>query len=156
MKTIIDICNEHGIELKKAGINKYQALCPLHSEDTPSFTIYSDSDSFFCWGCRAGGDAIELLMQLDDVSFLEAKRILYGENLEDYIKDRIKTREKPINYKLLLNKGVSPVAREMIGNGKSLDKILNLLYNLDNESISTQEQFEKKYKEYINKLRSLK
>lgn len=156
MKTIIDICNEHGIELKKAGINKYQAPCPLHSEKLPSFTVYSGSDSFFCYGCRAGGDAIELLMQLDGVGFLEAKKILYGDNLEDYIKDRTQIRVKPINYKLLLNKGVSSVAREMIEKNVTVDKVLNLLYNLDNETVNTQEEFDLKYKEYINKLRGLK
>lgn len=156
MKTIIDVCTDHGVELKSVGGGKLQGLCPLHREKTPSFTIYSDSDSFFCWGCKASGDAIELLMQLDGVSFLEAKQILYGDNLEDYIKERVQPRQKQINYKLLLNKGISPVAREIIEKKVDVDKILNLLYNLDNENISTQEQFERKYKEYINKLRSLK
>jgi hypothetical protein len=39
---------------------KPTAKCPLHDEDTPSFRFYSDTDSFFCFGCRAAGDVIAL------------------------------------------------------------------------------------------------
>lgn len=34
--------------------------CPLHTEDTPSFRIYRDTDSFYCFGCRHGGDVVAL------------------------------------------------------------------------------------------------
>ena len=36
----------------------YVALCPFHSEKTPSFHVYTDTQSFYCFGCGAGGDVI--------------------------------------------------------------------------------------------------
>lgn len=134
--------------------NRYEEVFCCQTS-TGSFVLEDFILTGNCWGCKASGDAIELLMQLDGVSFLEAKQILYGDNLEDYIKERVQPREKQINYKLLLNKGISPVAREIIEKKVDVDKVLNLLYNLDNEIVLTQEQFEQKYKEYINNLRGI-
>ena len=36
-------------------------LCPFHSEKTPSFTIYPDNQSFYCFGCGAGGDVVTFI-----------------------------------------------------------------------------------------------
>ena len=42
------------VTLRRAGSN-YTGLCPFHSERTPSFTVFPDTQSFFCFGCEAGG-----------------------------------------------------------------------------------------------------
>jgi len=48
--------------------------CPIHGENTPSFTIYDDTDSWYCFGaCSSGGDVIEFVKKMEDVSFSEAK-----------------------------------------------------------------------------------
>lgn len=44
-------------------------ICPFHKESTPSFTIYKDSNSFFCFGCNAHGDAIDAYQRLYNTSF---------------------------------------------------------------------------------------
>ena len=43
------------VNLKRRGKNLI-GLCPFHSEKTPSFTVYPESASFYCFGCGAGGD----------------------------------------------------------------------------------------------------
>jgi hypothetical protein len=56
--------------------NKLIGLCPLHKEKSPSFYIYTKNNSFYCYGCQAGGDAINLMRQLHDFSFVQAVRYL--------------------------------------------------------------------------------
>ena len=55
--SIVDIVSEY-VNLKKRGKN-YVGFCPFHSEHTPSFTVYPDSQSFYCFGCGIGGDVIK-------------------------------------------------------------------------------------------------
>ena len=55
---------DRGIAVRPAGLRKV-ALCPLHSENTPSFTIYCDS-SWYCFGCAEHGDVVSLHARLDN------------------------------------------------------------------------------------------
>ncbi len=57
---ILSIASEH-TRLRKAG-RRYQGLCPLHKEKSPSFSLDPVSGLFYCFGCGAGGDAIKLHM----------------------------------------------------------------------------------------------
>src|ERR1700719_1916888 len=57
---IVAIASEH-TRLRKAG-RRYQGLCPLHKEKTPSFSVDPVQGLFYCFGCGAGGDAIKLHM----------------------------------------------------------------------------------------------
>lgn len=61
--------------LKRAGKN-YVGLCPFHSEKTPSFTVNSDKQIFYCFGCGAGGSVFTFLMKHEGLSFPEAVRML--------------------------------------------------------------------------------
>jgi len=63
-------------KLRKVG-GRYQALCPFHAEDTPSFVIYPDN-SFHCFGCQANGDSIDFVRKLRDFSYNEAIGSLVG------------------------------------------------------------------------------
>ena len=61
--------------LKKAGKN-YQALCPFHSEKTPSFTVSPDKQFYHCFGCGENGSALTFLMEHDRLEFVEAVETL--------------------------------------------------------------------------------
>lgn len=50
----------------------YCGLCPIHGDTSPSFFVYPENQSFFCFGCRAHGDAIALVMQVEHVDFATA------------------------------------------------------------------------------------
>ena len=60
-----------GVKLIKRG-HEYTALCPFHTEKTPSFTINDDKGFYHCFGCGAHGDVISFLMVSEGYSFLEA------------------------------------------------------------------------------------
>ncbi len=63
------------VNLKRAGSN-YNGLCPFHSEKTPSFTVFPSTQSFYCFGCGAGGDAITFVMRTENLDYLSALRVL--------------------------------------------------------------------------------
>lgn len=63
------------VSLKRAG-RLYKGLCPFHSERTPSFTLYPETQSFYCFGCGKGGDVITFTMEINHISYLEAVRSL--------------------------------------------------------------------------------
>lgn len=58
--------------------NGYTCLCPLHPDKNPSFHIWKDSNSWFCWGCNCGGDSIKFAMCLHKMKFHEAVNYLVG------------------------------------------------------------------------------
>ena len=63
------------VNLKRAGSNM-QGLCPFHSEKTPSFTVFTRSNSFYCFGCGAGGDAISFIMKAENLDYPSAVEFL--------------------------------------------------------------------------------
>lgn len=63
------------IDLKKAGAS-LKACCPLHGENTPSFVVTPAKNIFKCFGCGAGGDAIQFVMEHEKISFAEAVRTI--------------------------------------------------------------------------------
>ena len=54
----------------------YIALCPFHSEKTPSFHIYTETQSFYCFGCGAGGDVITFIKRIENLNYIEAVKLL--------------------------------------------------------------------------------
>ena len=54
----------------------YVCNCPFHSEKTPSCTIFMETQSFYCFGCGAGGDVITFIMKIENLSFPEAVTLL--------------------------------------------------------------------------------
>ena len=54
----------------------YVCSCPFHSEKTPSCTVYPEQQSFYCYGCGAGGDAITFIRRIENLSFMESVEML--------------------------------------------------------------------------------
>lgn len=63
------------LTLKRAGSN-YVGLCPFHSEKTGSFTVFSGTKSFYCFGCGAGGDVITFIMKTENLDYPGAVEFL--------------------------------------------------------------------------------
>jgi hypothetical protein len=63
------------LDFRSAGKNLI-ALCPFHSEKSPSFYVYPETNTFHCFGCQENGDVIKLTMHLHGVDFKEAVRML--------------------------------------------------------------------------------
>ena len=63
------------MQLKRRGRNLV-GLCPFHGEKTPSFNIYTENGSFYCFGCGAGGDIITFVMKIENLDYMEAVKFL--------------------------------------------------------------------------------
>ncbi|MBE6573522.1 MAG: DNA primase [Ruminococcaceae bacterium] len=71
---IEDVISQY-VNLKRAGSNT-NGLCPFHSEKSPSFTVYKSSQSFYCFGCGAGGDVITFIMKAENLDYRDALEFL--------------------------------------------------------------------------------
>lgn len=63
------------IELRRRGRNLV-GLCPFHNEKTPSFTVYPETSSYYCFGCGAGGDVIGFVRNIENLDYVEAVKFL--------------------------------------------------------------------------------
>jgi DNA primase len=77
-------------ELRRAGVNRYEGLCPFHEERTPSFGIDPAQKLFYCFGCGEGGDAFKFVQLTEGLDFKGALEYLadrYGVKLEPVEED---------------------------------------------------------------------
>ncbi len=72
--SVTDVIGSH-VQLKRHG-RIYKGLCPFHSEKTPSFTVYPDTQSYYCFGCGAGGDIISFTREINGLTYVEAVKML--------------------------------------------------------------------------------
>ena len=148
---IAEIISQY-VDITRKGRN-LMGICPFHAERTPSFCVYPSSNSFYCFGCGAGGDVITFLRLIEHYSYLEAvkslcdrcgmnfeitdeedeiykkKLLIYQINREAarfYYKCLLgKNGEKARNY--LLSRGVKPSTVKHFGLGYSPDNRFSLI-----------------------------
>lgn len=63
------------VDLKRRGKNLV-GLCPFHNEKTPSFTVYPENGSFYCFGCGVGGDVFSFVRLIENLDYIEAVKLL--------------------------------------------------------------------------------
>ena len=71
---IVDLVSSY-VALSKKG-NKYWGLCPFHSEKTASFSVSPDRQMYYCFGCHKGGGAINFVMEVEGLGFVDAVDVL--------------------------------------------------------------------------------
>jgi DNA primase len=125
---IVDVVSRY-VPLKKAGRN-YKGLCPFHSEKTPSFIVFPDSQNWHCFGaCGTGGDIFAFMMRRENLDFGEALKLLAAQagvelqargdqaSAEDRRLERLRelVTETAIYFHYLLNRaGEAKIARDTL------------------------------------------
>lgn len=74
-KTDIEDVISTYVSLRKRGSTSI-GLCPFHNEKTPSFTVYNETQSFYCFGCGAGGDAVTFIKNIENLDYMDAVKLL--------------------------------------------------------------------------------
>ncbi len=150
------------VVLKRNG-RTYKGLCPFHSERTPSFFVYPETQSYYCFGCGAGGDAINFIKETEGLSYIESIKFLAsrsGMSLPDEddatskIKSRIyemnkiaarffyqnlNTEEGKIARSYFRKRGLSDKTIVSFGLGYSKDSFNNLIHLLKAKGFTEQE-----------------
>lgn len=109
-ETILEIKYKNDIEsviapyvtLKRRGKNLI-GLCPFHNEKTPSFTVYPENGSFYCFGCGAGGDIFTFTKLINNLDYIEAVRLLAeksGVLIEESTYDNSLVNQKQTIYEI--------------------------------------------------------
>ena len=71
---ITDVVQSY-VQLRHRG-RTYTGLCPFHNEKTPSFVVYPETQSFYCFGCGSGGDVITFMKRIANLEYVEAVKAL--------------------------------------------------------------------------------
>ncbi len=95
---IVDVIGKR-LDLKRSG-SSYKALCPFHSEKTPSFYVSPQIQRYKCFGCGASGDVIEFLEQYEGMTFVEALQKL-ADQAGIKLKQYTKTKDDEVRESLL-------------------------------------------------------
>jgi DNA primase len=122
MKNLATLLEEFNVEIKPIGKNIYRGFCPFPGHNDvaggkPQFTYYSESDSYFCFRCGEGGDAVRFLATMNGISYADAKKKLIGteqEQLEE-LKNNLENLDIEISslYNLQLNFALRPKFRDL-------------------------------------------
>jgi DNA primase len=78
-------------------------LCPFHSEKTPSFSVSADKQLYYCFGCHAGGNVLQFVMDAEKLPFIDAVKLLAGRvnmELPDEVDDTKAQRERALKERL--------------------------------------------------------
>lgn len=92
---ILEVFKHYNFDLKESG-DRYVTRCVFHQNDnTPSLTIYPETNSFYCFSCHKSGDALTLISFMENISILEAKKLLGT----DFLKYNLTMKpKKQINF----------------------------------------------------------
>ncbi len=71
---IVDIVSSY-VDLRTRG-PRSTGLCPFHNEKSPSFTVFADTQSYYCFGCSSGGDVITFIKNIENIDYGEAVKLL--------------------------------------------------------------------------------
>lgn len=108
------------VTLTRAGSN-VKGLCPFHSEKTPSFTVFPESQSFYCFGCGAAGDVISFVMKAENLDYRAAVESLAaraGITLPDERDDRFLNRGPTRTRILEMNTCAARFFRDVLNDEK--------------------------------------
>lgn len=157
---ILDIVSDY-VKLERSGSN-YVGLCPFHSEKSPSFTVSPDKSFYHCFGCKASGDGINFIMEMENLNFPETIKLLADRlniklqtrTKEDQLKNEKRDRGYEINREAALfflnnleNNTFTQNYLEKRGIDKKLSRQFGLGYALDSWDGLKNHFLEKGYEE---------
>lgn len=100
---IVDFMISDGLQLKSEGIDRYTALCPFHTEKTPSFKVSETFQNYKCFGCGEYGDVIQYYAKRNALDYYTAALMLaekYGVKVDNKSKEFEKINTNKVLYSL--------------------------------------------------------
>lgn len=117
-KTILSVLAEYGVDVRHEG-SVLRALCPFHDDKgRPNFTIYENTNSWYCWACKESGDVIAFVAKMEGITYGQAKSKIEGvgvdlTELREKI-DGVGIEDEPLPVNANLNILVSRLVRDFV------------------------------------------
>jgi DNA primase len=129
---ILELLESYGIKLLKAGKN-FKALCPFHKETEPSFYIYPETSSYFCFGCSSGGGAVHFVARYLNIPYRAAEKLIGCAQTSDAtVAQRLKILKEQAPSIKTLQLEVSVLLHSLYGKKfLSQDKLVQICKYLD-------------------------
>lgn len=89
---IEDVVGDY-VNLKRSG-SRFKGNCPFHDEKTPSFTVTPTLGIYKCFGCQKGGNSIQFLMEIENLTFAESARMLANRYSVDLVETNVVNKEE--------------------------------------------------------------
>ena len=136
---ITDVISSY-VNLKRRGRN-FVGLCPFHGEKTPSFNVYPQSNSFYCFGCGVGGDIITFVEKIENLDYFEAVKFL-AQKAGIQMPENNKREKGKVALEYLRKRGLSDRIIKKFGLGYSPNSRYELINHLKAKGF--------KYEEMVN------
>ena len=134
--TIQELIEAYGLDIIKFG-NRQKVICPFHDDTDPSLVIYSETDSFSCFGCGKGGGLVEFIHYYEGIPKAQARDRL---NSVSYLKshlDRIEGMDKEVDFIDETKYLVAQVVRTYLHEHRTkLPEVLAALAPVDQELVT--------------------
>jgi hypothetical protein len=141
---ILELLNFYNIEYKQVG-SVYMAHCIFHNGDnTPSMAIYPETNTVFCFGCLTGGTIETIVMKMENCSYSEAVKLIYGEGYEwKRLQKNTKTEPSVDEIYLynIIGRNLRAEIHKSVDNKEKLDKLRNLILKYSKAKVKANELF---------------
>lgn len=129
---ILEVLEKYGLDLTKQG-DLYVTFCPFHrDENRPNFTIYVKTNSYYCYTCSRGGDAIDFFARMENISRAQALQKLYSDL--SYLIDKINKVAEEVPYNSILALQMSKKFRtHLYAYPSQLEKVKLVMKEFDNQ-----------------------
>jgi len=97
LKSVEEILDSYGIEYQDLNADNYKFVCPFHDDINPSLSMRKDNGVFFCFGCGEKGDLITFIQKYEKISYDEARKKVYGDNIKIEVKP-FKKKKKEYSF----------------------------------------------------------
>jgi DNA primase len=127
---ILELVEKYGLDVTKQG-NLYVTYCPFHKDEhRPNFTIYEETDSYYCYTCSKGGDAIDFFARMEKIPYAQAQHRLYSDLSS--LRDKINKVKTPKSYNDVVNLQASKLLRSAVYSQPSrLGEIMQVMMHVD-------------------------
>lgn len=141
---ILDLLDFYHIEYKKIG-SVYMAHCIFHDGDnTPSMAIYPETNTVFCFGCLSSGTIETVVMKMENCSYAEAVKMIYGDGYEwRKLKKESKNETKVDEVYLynILGRNLKKEIRKAVDNPTRLHELKDLIIKYSHEKVDAKHLF---------------
>lgn len=128
--SIVELVEKYNLDLTKQG-DLFVTYCPFHKdENRPNFTIYTETDSYFCYTCSKGGNAIDFFAKMEGITYAQAEQRLFSD-LQS-LRDKINKVRKDAVYNETVNLQISKIIRNFLyTHPDKIQSVLSLMQAID-------------------------